>query len=278
VNYVHDYVTGSALTLLRGVSRLCAVERMTCSKAVAANLGLAHTTPVYPGIETGMFRVLPDRHAARTALGLPDDDLPVVALVGRIARWKGQDRFIRIAGSVLRDTDAHFVIVGSPLFGDDAAYVPELIGAVAAAGLQNRIHFVPWQDDMRNVYGAIDLACNTSTREPLGRTMIEALASGIPVVCFEDAGACEILVDYPCGTSVPVNDEVAFARAVFAYLTDGKLMATARSCARLAAAPYDMANVFTSFADVIERVGTSRARSLTSSKVLRAGQAKPNVR
>lgn len=271
VNYIHDIVTGPARALLQLVSRNCAIERLTCSKAVAQSIGIVRTTAVYAPIETATFRNLPERGAARAALGIPDDGLPVVALVGRIARWKGQDRFVRIAADVVRDTDAHFVIVGSPIFGCDLQYVPELIASVAAAGLRERVHFVPWQNDMRNVYGAIDLACNTSTREPFGRTSLEALASGVPIVCFDDAGVCEIFAQHQGGTQVPAGDEVAFARALRAYLADPTFMATAVSAARIAAEPLDIANVYRSFADVIERVGLSSLRS-ASSKPLRDAQ------
>jgi glycosyltransferase involved in cell wall biosynthesis len=255
VNYVHDIVTGPARALLHVVSRVCAVERLTCSEAVSASLGIAHSTSVYAPIEIEAYRDLPERRAARAELGLPADDLPVVALVGRIARWKGQDRFIRLAAYVVRRTDAHFAIVGSPIFGCDADYVCELAAAVADAGLQHRVHFVPWQDDMRNVYGAIDLACNMSTREPFGRTSLEAFASSVPVVCFDDAGVCEIFGQHQGGTKVPAGDERAFADAVHAYLTDPQLMANARAAAPITAERLDITNVYRSFADVIQRVG-----------------------
>lgn len=259
VNYIHDIVNGPALEMLRTVSRTCAVERVTCSQTAAVNLRLPRTTPVYAPIETALFRELPERRAARSALGLPADDLPVVAVVGRIARWKGQDRFIRIAIDVLRDTPAHFAIVGSPIFGCDADYVSELMAAAVAAGCSHRIHFVPWQADMRNVYAAIDVACNTSTREPFGRTSLEALASGVPVVCFDDAGICEIFAGEPAGTPVPAGDERAFARAVRSYLVDEQFAARAKERARFIAEPLDIANAYRAFADVIERVGMPAA-------------------
>jgi glycosyltransferase involved in cell wall biosynthesis len=277
VNYVHDIVTGPARTLLQVVSRLCAVERLTCSRAVALSLGIARTTAVYAPIETATFRDLPARRDARLALGLPDDGLPVVALVGRIARWKGQDRFIRIAANVLRTTPAHFVIVGSPLFGCDEKYVPELVASIEAASLQQRVHFVPWQDDLRNVYAAIDLACNASSREPFGRTSLEALAAGVPVVCFDDAGICEIFTQHQGATHVPAGDEVAFAHAVRAYLADPQLMKNAQRAARAAAEPLDIANVYRSFADVLQRVGTSHSTPSGSSDSKRAAQATPSV-
>jgi len=261
VNYVHDIVRGRALALLQVISRLCAVERLTCSNAVSASLNIAPSTAVYAPIEVARYKNLPDRTQALAALGLPDDGLPVVSLVGRIARWKGQDRFIRIALEILKETDAHFVIVGSPIFGCDAAYVPELHAAVAAAEAQQRIHFVSWQNDMRNIYGASDICANCSTAEPFGRTSLEALASGIPIVCFDDSGICEVFRQGQGGTHVPAGDEVAFAHAVRCYLTDSHLLATARVDAALTAEPLDIAKVYHTFAEVILRVSLSQGRA-----------------
>jgi glycosyltransferase involved in cell wall biosynthesis len=264
INYVHDLVTGPALALLRTISRTCAVERLTCSKAVAESLALPRTTPVYAPIDTRAYRDLPQRKLARAAMGLPDDGLAVVALVGRIARWKGQDRFIRIAADVLRDTDAHFIIVGSPLFGCDPRFEPELAAAVAGFGLQHRIHFVPWQEDMRTVYGAADLVCNCSTSEPFGRTALEGLAAGIPIVCFDDAGVCEILDQQPGaqgGICVPAGDEIEFARAVRSYLRDAQLSHTAGRMAQICAQRCDIENVYKTFIDILVRVGRAPAMS-----------------
>jgi len=256
-NYVHDFVTGPARAVLQIVSQLCAQERMVCSKAVGANLAMARTTAIYPSIDTTAFSELPDRRTARLALGLPDDGLPVVGLVGRIARWKGQDRFIRIALDVLRDTDAHFAIVGSPVLGCDPHYVPELEAAVSAANMESRIHFIPWQTDMRGVYAALDIACNCSTREPFGRTSLEALASGVPIVCFDDGGSPEILAGRHCGTTVRAGDEIAFAAAVRAYLSYPQLMSNAKELCRGVAAGFDITKTARQFEAVIARVGTA---------------------
>ena len=126
-NFAHDIPLGNARRLVREVSRLCASERLTCSQAVTDNLGLGKSTVVYSPIETAKYRNLPPAPESRARLGLPLDDLPVVGLVGRIARWKGQDRFVRIAAKIRdRGIEAHYAIVGSPIFGCDPAYVGEL--------------------------------------------------------------------------------------------------------------------------------------------------------
>ena len=159
---------------------------------------------------------------------------------------------------MLRDTDAHFAIVGSPIFGCDPDYVPELTATVARAGLEQRIHFVPWQTDMPTVFGALDLACSCSTREPFGRTSLEALAGGIPVIAFDDAGVCEIFADGQGGTHVTAGDEIAFARAVRMYLRDPALAANAKIAAQVAAQRCDINTIHRSFTNAVLRVAAPR--------------------
>jgi glycosyltransferase involved in cell wall biosynthesis len=254
VNYVHDSVDGFGRTLLVAVSRICAVERMTCSKSVAAMLNIAPTTTVYAPIDVARFVTLPERSEARIALGLPDDDLAVVAIVGRINRWKGHDRFLRIARDVLRDRNAHFAIVGSPVFGCDPEFLHEL-DALVGDDIRERVHFVPWQEDMRSVYAAIDVSVNCSEREPFGRTSLEALASGVPIVCFDDAGISEIRIAGDGAAFVPAGDEGKFADAIRWYLDDPKRLAEAKVGARLSAAAFDAGELDRKFFEVIARAG-----------------------
>ncbi len=252
VNYIHDVVEGKALALLRFVSGLCATERLTCSALVKKQLALPNTTVVYAAIDVGLFAELPDRLEARQRLGLPETSVPIIGLVGRIARWKGQDRFIRIASSVLAQRAAHFCIVGSPIFGCDTEYVDSLHEEVARRGLQDHVTFVPWQESMEHVYAAIDIACNCSTREPFGRTTLEALASGVPSVCFDDAGICEIFNHQPGATAVRAGDEQAFARAIVSYLDGTETSLQARVGARTIAKQMDLGHAYAVFISALE--------------------------
>lgn len=255
INYMHDMLSGSARLIIREISRYCGVERLACSHVVDKTLGLARTTVMHPPIDLAKYRDLPSKEQARAALGLPNDTLPVVALIGRIMRWKGQDRFIRIAARVLRETDAHFAIVGGAIFGGDADYPQELHDLVDRQGLAGRVHFVPWQEDMRTVYAAIDIACNCSVREPFGLTTVEALACEVPVICFDDAGVCEVFEQGRGGVKVPAGDESAFAAALLAYLRDPAGMTAARAHAREAAERLDVDRLCGLFIDVVSRVG-----------------------
>jgi glycosyltransferase involved in cell wall biosynthesis len=200
---------------------------------VSKALALPNTITVPNPIDLRDYVDLPDRAQARETLGLPQA-VPIVGILGRINRWKGHDRFLRIAKMVSERSDAHFVIVGKAMFRD-ADFMDELHRMAAALGISDRVHFVPWLEDPRVAYAALDVNCNTSRAEPFGRTIIEAAACGVPTVAFNDGGAPEAIEDGVSGRVVPIDDEPAFAAAILALLgADRRTLADAsRGHARL---------------------------------------------
>jgi glycosyltransferase involved in cell wall biosynthesis len=260
VNFVHDLPDGLARWLIRQASKRFARERLTCSSAVAKNLNLPRTTVVYTPLDTARYRALLPTMEARGALGLPTDELPVMGIIGRVAPWKGQDRFIRIAAQVRRKIDARFVIVGSAAFGGDPAYVRELDRLVELNGLHDRVHFVPRQDDPVIAYSAIDISCNCSTREPFARTTIEAMACGKPVVCFSDHGICEVFGPENGVMGIPVGDEAGFAARLIALCSDPETRAARGAAARHAAERFDIGRLSEVFAETIYRVANQGNR------------------
>ncbi len=254
VNFVHDLPTGKALFLLREASRFFANERLTCAPSVARNLRLPHTTAINTPIDLERYRSLPPAGVARRQLGIPDDGLPLVGLVGRIARWKGQDRFIRIAAEARTLVDCRYAIVGSPIFGCEEGYVDEVHALVESLGLQDRFHFIPWQSDLTNVYAALQVLCNCSEREPLGRTICEAMASSVPVVCFEDSGMCDVFTPAEGITPISVGDDSAFARAVASLCGDGEKAAVQAAAASRAVSRLDAEKLSEAFAAILTRV------------------------
>ncbi|GAC1418970.1 MAG: hypothetical protein NVSMB5_10680 [Candidatus Velthaea sp.] len=210
--HFHDLVEGKALQALRLVARAGSRRRIACSRTVAEWIGLPNTAPVYGPVELEAYVDLPTRAEARRRLGVTGDE-PVVAIVGRINRWKGHDRFLRIAARVVAQTPVHFLIVGSPIFRD-TDFLDELKETVASLKLENSVRFISWLDDVRDAYAAIDLNVNCSSREPFGRAIPEAAAAGVATVLFDDSGAAETVLAGINGTVVPAGDEARFAAAI----------------------------------------------------------------
>jgi len=255
VIHFHDLFEGGALRTLQTVTKLASQERIACSRLVASAMDVENTSVIYGPVELKAFRDLEDRVTARAKLGIPAG-VPVVGLIGRINRWKGHDRFVRIAARVNADLPVHFAIVGAPVFRD-ADFVPELHQLVSKLGLRERVSFHPWLDDVRSAYAALDVNANCSTREPFGRTIVEAAAAGVPTVCFGDSGAAETIVDGQTGRTIPAGDEEAFARAIVQMLANRARIPAIRRAARAAADRFDAPLIAEEMATVIRRVAAA---------------------
>ncbi len=252
VMHFHDIINGAGLTALRVAATLGSQERIACSQMVSRTIGMPDTNVIYGPVELAHYATLPDRDAARARLGLPAG-VPIVALVGRINRWKGHDRFLRIAAQVTLQTDAHFAIVGAPIFRD-ADFVAELHAMTRTLGLTDRVTFVPWLDDVRDIYAASDVNVNCSTREPFGRAVVEASACGLPTVCFNDSGAAETIENGINGITIRAGDEAAFAAAIVELLTSPSARDRMSGAARAATRRFDAVHIADQMSAVIRRV------------------------
>lgn len=142
----------------------------------------------------------------------------VLALPGRLTRLKGHATFIELIGALTDHPEVQGLIVGGAE-AKKAAYAEELKAAVAAAGLAGRISFTGHRSDMREVLSQCDLVYSLSTQpETFGRTVLEALRLGRPVLGWEVGGVGDILTRcYPQGR-VPPGDRAALLVATRRWL------------------------------------------------------------
>lgn len=177
-----------------------------------------------------------ERGAARRALGL-DDELPVLAVVGRISDWKGQDVLVRaLAEAPLRDRGAIGLIAGGTWPGAEerAARVLELAGEL---GVADRLRMLGFREDVSAVFGAADVVAVPSTApDPLPGAAIEAAAAGCAVIASASGGLPEIIRDGETGRLIAPGDPAVLA-GVAAELIDHpelreRLGAAARAEAR----------------------------------------------
>jgi glycosyltransferase involved in cell wall biosynthesis len=250
IAHLRDILDGTSRVWLSSALRSTSSRRIAISSAVAHAYHLPKTTIVPNPLDLDAYRDVPTRSESRHTLGLPDC-VPIVGMVGRINRWKGQDRFLRVAAIVAQQSPAHFAIVGAPVFRD-ADFNDELRSMVASLGLTGRVHFVPWLDDPRLAYAALDVHCNASTREPFGRTIIEAAAMGVPTISFDDGGASDATSPDLHRDIVVSGDISAFANAIVAYLDDESRLAKAGEIARAFSKTFDASRHGARIAEILE--------------------------
>jgi glycosyltransferase involved in cell wall biosynthesis len=170
-------------------------------------------------------------------LALSSDE-PIAAVIGRINRWKGIDRFLRAIAAVNESVPLRALIVGSPVFRD-AELLPELHRLCATLNIAHLVTFLGWVEDTRALYAAVDINVNASHREPFGRTVIEAAACGVPSICFDDSGVSETMVSGKTGLVLDSTDEGALARALASYAIDAKARCTSGEAARVWSERFD---------------------------------------
>ena len=134
-------------------------------------------------------------------------DAKILTIAGRLTRWKGQLDFILIlAGLRKRGVNAFGLIVGSA-HKNNKAYEDELKIAAQTYGVTPYLLFLGSRSDLMEIFSISDCAYSLAKKpEAFGRTTIEALALGTPVIGYDHGGTSEILDNvFPRG-KVALND------------------------------------------------------------------------
>lgn len=155
---------------------------------------------VYSPVDTERFD--PDHVApadSRARLGLAQT-APVLAVIGQLTPWKAQDDAVRIVAHLRhKQPDARLLVVGSAKFTgratryDNQAYVRRLHALIESEGAHGQVLLLGEREDVPAVLRAVDLLLVPSWEEPFGRTVVEAMAMGVPVVATSVGGPAEIV-------------------------------------------------------------------------------------
>ena len=166
------------------------------------------------GIDTKLFSPETDGSDVRRKWGVSDEEF-LVGVVGKIHPTKGQDLLTEAAPIVKRRAgNVKFAIVGDVQPGMED--LRDRLGARARElGVADDIIWAGHRADIPQVMAALDLLVIPSTSpEPLGRSMLEAMACGTPVVAAAHGGPLEVIRDGENGLLFPPNDPAALAVAI----------------------------------------------------------------
>lgn len=178
------------------------------------------------GIDCARFSA-GDGAAARKDLGLPED-ATVLVCASRFKRRKGLLELVEALAGIPpgRSGPVHAVLAGTASSGS-TAYEEELRGRIAALGLGQRVSVrtdLGW-DRMPALWRAADVAVQPSYSEGLGLSVLEAMASRVPVVGTDVPGLREVITHEGTGLLVPPRDAPALGAALVRVLRDGDLAA-----------------------------------------------------
>ncbi len=203
-----DYLPPAAVRLVRAMAGRIPHRIVANSRTTLATLGPA-------GID-GRVIASPVRLASNVCR--QPHDRPAtplrVAIVGRLAPWKGQHVFLDAFARAFPHGPEQAVVIGGSLFGEDT-YGASLVTTAKELGLEDRVEFRGFCEDVTAELATVDIVVHASVvPEPFGQVVVEAMATGIPVIAADAGGPAETITDGVNGILCPPGDAVVLAAAI----------------------------------------------------------------
>jgi glycosyltransferase involved in cell wall biosynthesis len=223
--YFHEDTPPLERRILIGIERLLGrvtdrflfVSEEDRQTALEAGIARAAAETIPNGVDLAVFRPRADRERREIAP-------PVVGIVGRLVAEKGYREFFEMAQRVAQARpEVRFLVVGDSLPSDRKPLKEALRRWVQQAGLEDRFVFTGHTDQVAYYLRQMDVFTLPSYREGLPVSVLEAMATGLPVVASDIRGCREAVVHGQTGFLVPPKNAAALAEAVLRLLDNPEL-------------------------------------------------------
>lgn len=141
-------------------------------------------------------------------------DTCLIGVVGRLDEHKGQrEAILAMEGLQKYGARLHLVLIGEDTLNNPGTG-EKLRALVRERGLENRIDFTGFLDPVEEAMASLDILLVPSSAETFGRTIIEGMACGLPVIATRAGGVPDIIQDGKTGLLVNPQDSQDLARAI----------------------------------------------------------------
>jgi glycosyltransferase involved in cell wall biosynthesis len=156
-------------------------------------------TRFYPRLENGKIR---------KELGLKPKG-PVIGTIGRMVSEKGQIYLVQALKNLASDwSNLQCLFIG------EGPLLPKIQKMAIELGVEDMCLFPGVREDVELIYSSLDIFVLPSLREPFGLVLLEAMASGVPVISTASGGPAEILLSGVNGILVPAKNGEALASQI----------------------------------------------------------------
>ena len=174
---------------------------------------------IHSGVELNRYHITAKkRQQKKEELGISPDSL-VVGFVGWLIPIKGVSYLVNAMAEVLqRHPNSLLVLVGK----DDEKGEEEikLREKVESLGLEDRVRFLGWRQDVDEIMGCFDVFVLPSLNEGMGRVLVEAMSAGLPIVASRVGGIPDLVKHGENGLLVPPANAGALEQAISDLLSD----------------------------------------------------------
>jgi sugar transferase (PEP-CTERM/EpsH1 system associated) len=171
-------------------------------------------------VDTTIFSPTEDKACAKIAIGLPSNSL-VVGYVGRLDPVKNLDLLIKsfstLVTSVISKKPVLLIIIGSGPEEKKMRHTAKLYH------IDKQVMFMGEHSNVHEFMHAMDIFAISSIAEGIPLTVLEAMASGLPVVATRVGGISEVVQDGKSGYLLDSGDDHAFSEKFRKYISDESL-------------------------------------------------------
>jgi glycosyltransferase involved in cell wall biosynthesis len=172
---------------------------------------------IYNGIELDQYRLDFQDTGLRNQWDIPPS-VPLIGAIGRLVWQKGFEYFIEAIPRILSIVpEATFLIVG------EGPLLDNLEGLARKLGVENKVVFTGFRNDIQNVLATLDILAVPSVLEGFPMITLEAMAMAKPIIASKIQGISEQIFDQKEGILVPPRSPSELAAAVIEIVRDKEL-------------------------------------------------------
>lgn len=148
----------------------------------------------------------------------------LLGMIGRVNHWKGQGYFLDIANILVKHHDnVHFILVGDAFPGTEYL-VHEMNQKIENLDLKSYVSYLGFRNDIPEILRAVDIFVLPSILpDPFPTVILEAMASGKPVIATAHGGAKEMILAGETGILIPWDNSELAAEAISGLITNKEL-------------------------------------------------------
>ena len=192
------------------------LERSGCFKPDAVRV-------IYNGVDDTRFSPDSDCAYLYREWNIPEN-AKVIGMMGRVNSWKGQSDFLKASNIVMaQHPDVYTVFVGAAFEGEEWRE-KELAEKISESPYHDRIINKGYRTDSEGIYKLYDVFVLPSTNpDPLPTVVLEAMATGKPIVGYRHGGVCEMVKEGYNGLLADVCDPTDLAAKINMLLDNDEL-------------------------------------------------------
>jgi len=180
-------------------------------------------TQIYNGVDLSRFKIIKEKPLDLLPIDFRSPDLMLIGTVGRLDPVKDQITLVQAFIHLVKTYPAvknkvRLVLVGAGVLQ------PKLQELSLEAGINDLVWFAGERNDVANIMQTLDLFVLPSINEGISNTILEAMATELPVIATDVGGNPELVINNQTGYLVPKQTPIAMAEAFKHYLDNLDLL------------------------------------------------------